>query len=172
MVRLNEIRENEVAIAAPDAADAEIVFIGRISTPWTSRMETPRQGRPDGPVCVIEIFEPWIQALTGVERYERLEVLYWLHQSRRDLVLQSPASNGEVHGTFSLRSPVRPNPIGTSIVLLEKIEGNRLFVRGLDCLDGTPLIDLKPDRTLFKPIAPRQKGDDETGEVHMCKKLD
>lgn len=172
MVRLNEIRQNEVAITQPEAADAELVFIGRISTPWTSRMETPRQGRHDGPVCTIEIFEPWVKALTGVERFERLEVLYWLHQSRRDLVLQSPASNGEVHGTFSLRSPVRPNPIGTSIVLLEKIEGGRLFVRGLDCLDGTPLIDLKPDRTLFKPIAPPQKGDYETGQVHMCKKVD
>lgn len=171
MVRLNEIRQNEVAIAPPEATDAQIVFIGRISTPWTSRLETPRQGHHDGPVCTIEIFEPWVQALTGVERFERLEVLYWLHQSRRDLVLQSPASDGEVHGTFSLRSPVRPNPIGTSIVVLEKIDGNRLFVRGLDCLDGTPLIDLKPDRTLFKPIAPPQKGDDETGQVHMCKKI-
>ena len=172
MVRLNEIRKNEVAITPPEPADAALVFIGRISTPWTSRLETPRQGRPDGPVCKIEIFEPWVQALTGVERFERLEVLYWLHQSRRDLVLQSPASNGEVHGTFSLRSPVRPNPIGTSIVVLEKIEGNRLFVRGLDCLDGTPLLDLKPDRTLFKPIAPPQKGDFETGQVQMCKKID
>lgn len=170
MVRLNEIRTNEVAITPPEAVDAALVFIGRITTPWTSRMETPRQGRHDGPVCTIEIFEPWIQALSGVERFERLEVLYWLHQSRRDLVLQSPASNGEVHGTFSLRSPVRPNPIGTSIVALEKIEGNRLFVRGLDCLDGTPLIDLKPDRTLFKPIAPPQPGDFETGRVHMCRK--
>ena len=164
MVRLNEIRENEVAITPPETADAHIVFIGRISTPWTSRMETPRQGRPDGPVCTIEVFEPWVQALKGAERFERLEVLYWLHQSRRDLVLQSPASNGEVHGTFSLRSPVRPNPIGTSIVVLEKIEGNRLFVRGLDCLDGTPLLDLKPDRTLFKPIAPPQPGDFQTGD--------
>lgn len=172
MVRLNEIRKNEVAIAPPETVDASLVFIGRISTPWTSRMETPRQGRHDGPICEIEIFAPWIQALTGVERFERLEVLYWLHQSRRDLVLQSPASNGEVHGTFSLRSPVRPNPIGTSIVALEKIEGNRLFVRGLDCLDGTPLVDLKPDRTLFKPIAPPQRGDFETGEVPMCKKVD
>jgi tRNA-Thr(GGU) m(6)t(6)A37 methyltransferase TsaA len=172
MVRLNEIRDNEVAIAPPQAEDAALVFIGRISTPWTSRLETPRQGRPDGPVCTIEIFEPWVEALKGVERFERLEVLYWLHQSRRDLVLQSPASNGEVHGTFSIRSPVRPNPIGTSIVALEKIEGNRLFVRGLDCLDGTPLIDLKPDRTLFKPIAPPQPGDFETGQVHMCKKID
>lgn len=172
MVRLNEIRLNEVAIAPPETADATLVFIGRILTPWTSRMETPRQGRQDGPVCEIEIFEPWVQALRGVERFERLEVLYWLHQSRRDLVLQSPASNGEVHGTFSLRSPVRPNPIGTSIVALEKIEGNRLFVRGLDCLDGTPLVDLKPDRTLFKPIAPPQKGDFETGAVQMCKKAE
>src|SRR5690606_11055903 len=159
MVRLNEIRTNELAITPPETVDAKLVFIGRISTPWTSRLETPRQGRHDGPVCTIEIFEPWGQALAGVERFERLEVLYWLHQSRRDLVLQSPASNGEVHGTFSLRSPVRPNPIGTSIVVLKKIEGNRLFVRGLDCLDGTPLIDLKPDRTLFKPIAPPQPGD-------------
>jgi tRNA-Thr(GGU) m(6)t(6)A37 methyltransferase TsaA len=171
MVRLNEIRENEVAITLPETADAQIVFIGRISTPWTSRMETPRQGRPDGPVCTIEVFEPWVQALKGAERFERLEVLYWLHQSRRDLVLQSPASNGEVHGTFSLRSPVRPNPIGTSIVVLEKIEGSRLFVRGLDCLDGTPLIDLKPDRSLFKPIAPPQKGDFATEPVSMCTKI-
>ncbi|WP_313193273.1 tRNA (N6-threonylcarbamoyladenosine(37)-N6)-methyltransferase TrmO [Shinella zoogloeoides] len=170
MVRLNEIRRNEVAITPPETADAQLVFIGRISTPWTARMETPRQGRHDGPVCTIEIFEPWVQALTGVERFERLEVLYWLHQSRRDLVLQSPASNGEVHGTFSLRSPMRPNPIGTSIVVLERIEGNRLFVRGLDCLDGTPLIDLKPDRTLFKPIAPPQPGDFETGQAQMCRK--
>ena len=173
MVRENEIRENEVAVNPPAAQDAGLEFIGRISTPWTSRMETPRQGRHDGPVCVIEIFEPWGQALEGVAKFERLEVLYWLDRSRRDLVLQSPASNGKIHGAFSLRTPVRPNPIGTSIVVLEKIEGNRLFVRGLDCLDGTPLLDLKPDRTLFKPIAPPQAGDFQTGEsrtAHYCQK--
>ena len=133
-------------------------------------METPRQGRHDGPVCTIEIYEPWVAALQGVEKFERLEVLYWLDRSRRDLVLQSPASSGEVFGTFSLRSPVRPNPIGTSIVLLDKVEGSRLFVRGLDCLDGTPLIDLKPDRTLFKPIAPPQPGDFQTAPAQYCQK--
>ncbi|MCD2179842.1 tRNA (N6-threonylcarbamoyladenosine(37)-N6)-methyltransferase TrmO [Rhizobium sp. C1] len=173
MVRENEIRENEVSVNPPAAQDAGLEFIGRISTPWTSRMETPRQGRHDGPVCVIEVFAPWDRALEGVAKFERLEVLYWLDRSRRDLVLQSPASNGTVHGTFSLRTPVRPNPIGTSIVVLEKIEGSRLFVRGLDCLDGTPLLDLKPDRTLFKPIAPPQPGDFQTGEaggVHYCQK--
>jgi tRNA (adenine37-N6)-methyltransferase len=170
MVRENEVRLNEVAVEPPQPVDAGLVYIGRISSPWTSRMETPRQGRHDGPVCVIEIFEPWVVGLKGIEKFERLEVLYWLDRSRRDLVLQSPASNGDVHGTFSIRSPVRPNPIGTSIVVLEKVEGAKLFVRGMDCLDGTPLIDLKPDRTLFKPIAPAQKGDFETGDATHCQK--
>ena len=89
---------------------------------------------------------------------------------RRDLVLQSPADSGEVFGTFSIRSPVRPNPIGTSIVVLDGIERSRLFVRGLDCLDGTPLLDLKPDRSLFKPIAPPQPGDFQTVPKHHCQK--
>ena len=162
MVRENETRENEVAIEPPQATDAGLVFIGRISTPWTLRLECPRQGRHDGPICRVEIFEPWVPALTGVSAFERLEILYWLDRSRRDLLLQSPASNGKVHGTFALRSPVRPNPIGTSIVKLEAVEGAILLVRGLDCLDDTPLVDLKPDRTLFKPIAPPQPGDFHT----------
>jgi tRNA (Thr-GGU) A37 N-methylase len=83
--------------------------------------------------------------------------------SRRDLVLQSPASDGTSRGTFSIRSPVRPNPIGTSIVTLAGREANTLLVRGLDCLDGTPLLDLKPERTGFTPIAPPQPGDFEVG---------
>ncbi|PZU92261.1 MAG: tRNA (N6-threonylcarbamoyladenosine(37)-N6)-methyltransferase TrmO [Chelatococcus sp.] len=164
MVRENEIRPAEVAVDPPVCDDAGLVFIGRIRTPWTSRPTCPRQGRADGPLCRIELFPPWDQALHGIERFERLEVLYWLHRSRRDLVLQSPASNGEVHGTFALRSPVRPNPIGTSIATLVGREGATLLVRGLDCLDDTPLIDLKPDRTLFTPIAPPQPGDHETDE--------
>ncbi len=162
MVRENEIRDNEVAVAAPDPVDGALTFIGRISTPWTSRLTCPRQGRHDGPLCRIEIFEPWVAALDGVAEFERLEILYWLDRSRRDLVLQSPANNGKVHGTFALRSPVRPNPIGTAIVKLEKVEGAILSVRGLDCLDGTPLLDIKPDRTLFKPVAPPQPGDFDT----------
>jgi tRNA-Thr(GGU) m(6)t(6)A37 methyltransferase TsaA len=164
MVRENEIRAAELAVDPPGANDAGLVFIGRIATPWTSRLETPRQGRFDGPTCRIEIFDPWVPALDGIEQYERLEVLYWLHLSRRDLVRQSPANDGTVRGTFSLRTPVRPNPIGTSIVRLVSVQGNVVLVRGMDCLDGTPLLDLKPDRTLFTPIAPRQKGDYQVGD--------
>ena len=149
MVREGEIRKGEVTVDWPGATDAGLVFIGRIHTPWTSRLVTPRQGRADGPVCRIELFE-------------RVEVLYWLHLSRRDLLLQSPADDGAVRGTFSLRSPVRPNPIGTSIAKLIRIEADTVLVQGLDCVDGTPLLDLKPDRCLFTPLAPPQRGDFET----------
>ena len=161
---VQELREGEVAVDVPAPDDAGLVFIGRIRTPWTSRLETPRQGRQDGPICRLEIFEPFVPAIKGVEFYENLEVIYWLHQSRRDLVLQSPKNNAKTRGTFSLRSPVRPNPIGLSLVALMRREGPVLVVRGLDCLDGTPLIDLKPDRCLFTPIAPPQPGDFQTAE--------
>lgn len=163
MVRLNEVRDGEVvAEGLPTPSDAALTFIGRIHTPWTDRLTCPRQGRHDGPVCRIEVFAPWDRALAGLDQYERVEVLYWLHHSRRDLLLQSPKNDGVARGTFSLRSPVRPNPIGTSVVKLVGIEGNMVLVQGLDCLDGTPLIDLKPDRSLFTPIAPKQPGDDQT----------
>jgi len=163
MVRENELRESEVAVEAPPATDAGLVFIGRIHTPWSSRLVTPRQGRQDGPVCRIELFDLWVPALDGLAPYETVEVIYWLHLSRRDLLTQSPKSDGTSRGTFSLRSPVRPNPIGTSIVKLEGIEGRFVLVRGLDCVDGTPLLDLKPDRCVFAPLAPPQPGDSEVG---------
>ena len=158
MVRENEIRPAEIAIEMPAPTDAGLLFIGRIRTPWTSRLVAPRQGRSDGPVCRIEVFDPWVPALKGLESYSRIEVLYWLHLSRRDLILQSPANDGTARGTFSLRSPARPNPIGTSIAVLVGIEGATVSVRGLDCLDETPLLDLKPDRTLFTPVAPLSFG--------------
>jgi tRNA-Thr(GGU) m(6)t(6)A37 methyltransferase TsaA len=161
MVQESEIREGELAVEMPPARDAGLVFIGRIRTPWSSREDTPRQGSFDGPVCRLEIFEPWVPALKGVDFYEHLEVIYWLHRSPRNLVLQSPKNNKSTRGTFSLRSPVRPNPIGTSIVRLVGIEGNTVLVRGLDCLDQTPLIDLKPDRCEFSPLAAQKRGDFE-----------
>jgi tRNA (adenine37-N6)-methyltransferase len=162
MVRLSEVRRNEVAVEPPASFDAGLVFIGTIRTPWTSRLDCPRQGRRDGPICRIEIYEPWVAALDGIDAYEQIEVLYWLHESRRDLVRQSPASDGATRGAFSLRSPVRHNPIGTSLVTLVARHGPILNVRGLDCIDGTPLIDLKPDRCQFTPLAPPQPGDFET----------
>src|ERR1700761_2605462 len=162
MIVETQLREGEVAVDMPAAKDAGLVFIGRIRTPWTSRADAPRQGDRNGPVCRLEIFDPWVPALKDVELYEHLEVIYWLHRSARNLVLQSPKKDGQTRGTFSLRSPVRPNPIGPSIVKFVGIEGSAVLVRGLDCLDETPLIDLKPDRCDFSPLA---AGRAERGEA-------
>ena len=154
----DELREGEVAIDAPSPEDAQLRLIGRIRTPFKTRAECPRQGDVDGPLCRIEVDPAWSAALDGIERFEGIEVLYWLDQSRRDLVRQSPKSDGRTTGTFALRSPVRPNPIGISRVRLVARRGNVLEVRGLDCLDGTPLIDLKPDRCAFTVQAPPKPG--------------
>jgi tRNA (adenine37-N6)-methyltransferase len=150
MVPLDDIRPNEVAVDWPARVDAGLAFIGVIRTPWPTRAECPHHGRPDGPVCRIQVEEPWDSALEGIEVFERLEVFYWLHEARRDLVRQSPGRDGLTKATFTIRSPVRPNPIGTSIVTFVAREGPVLRVRGLDCVDRTPLLDLKPDRSQFR----------------------
>lgn len=148
-------RPGEREVLLPERSDARLVFIGRVRTPFPAREQCPRQGRTDGPVCRIEIDEPWRAGLKGLETFERAEVLYWMHLARRDLVLQSPKSNGETMGTFALRSPVRPNPIATSSVKIVAVGDGWVDVRGLDCVDGTPLLDLKPDRCAFTLLAPK-----------------
>jgi tRNA (adenine37-N6)-methyltransferase len=144
----SEIRQGEVAVALPSQNDAGLYFIGTIHTPWRTRQECPKRGSPDGPICSIVIDERWRMGLTGLAGRRRVQVLYWMHRARRDLVLQTPFSNMQTTGTFALRSPVRPNPIASSIVELVSIDGAILQVRGLDCLDGTPLIDLKPEHAI------------------------
>ncbi|AQQ04001.1 tRNA (N6-threonylcarbamoyladenosine(37)-N6)-methyltransferase TrmO [Roseibium algicola] len=151
---MSDIRPHEISVPIEEPDDARLFFIGRIHTPWKDRKDCPRQGKVDGPECRIEIFEPWVPALKGIEEYDRIELLYWLDKARRDLIVQNPAHSDNFFGTFALRSPVRPNPIGTVLAKLVSVDGPNLIVRGLDCLDGTPLIDLKPDRCAFTPKAP------------------
>ena len=84
------------------------------------------------------------EALAAVETCSHLLVLYWMDRSPRNIVLQNPRHYGELRGTFALRSPARPNPIAASVVRLVERDGAKLSVVGLDCLDGTPLLDIKP----------------------------
>lgn len=152
------VRPNEQAVDLGPAGDASLRFIGVIRTPWSDRALCPRQGVHDGPECRLVLDPVWAPALQGLADYATIEVLYWLDRSRRDLIVQSPRGDGRTIGTFALRSPVRPNPIGSSIVRLIGIEGPEVVVRGLDCLDGTPLLDIKPDRGSFTPKAPPKPG--------------
>jgi tRNA-Thr(GGU) m(6)t(6)A37 methyltransferase TsaA len=138
------LRPGERTVPAAEADDARLVYIGRIRTPWSDVADCPRMGQADGPLCRIEIEPTWALALDGIAVGSLIEVFYWFDRSRRDLVLQAPRHASTLRGTFSLRSPHRPNPIGVSRVRVEAIEGATLVVRGLDCIDGTPLIDIKP----------------------------
>lgn len=147
-----DLRAGERATSKPQNADATLSFIGVIHTPWTDRAACPRRGAADGPVCQIVVDEHWIPALEGIEGNEILDVLYWMHLARRDLLRQNPKARGDMFGTFALRSPVRPNPIAVSAVKLLERKAGTLLVRGLDCVDGTPLLDLKPSRC---PMWPR-----------------
>jgi len=138
------IRPGEVSITLPDQYDAGVYFIGRISTPWATREACPKNARASDAVCIIEVDPHWAAALAEVATCSHLIVLYWMDKARRDLVLQTPRHYGVQRGTFALRSPARPNPIATSVVRLVGVEGARVSVVGLDCLNGTPLVDLKP----------------------------
>jgi tRNA-Thr(GGU) m(6)t(6)A37 methyltransferase TsaA len=138
------IRPGETAVTLPDTFDAGLYYIGRIRTPWTRREDCPKNGRESDAVCTIEVDPRYAAGLKDVETSSHLLVLYWMDRARRDLMLQAPRHYNVQRGTFALRSPVRPNPIAASVVKLLKVEGTVLSVTGLDCLDGTPLIDIKP----------------------------
>ena len=138
------IRDGEVATDLPGEPDAGVYFIGRIRTPWTDRKSCPKNARESDAVCTVELDARFAPSLKDVETCSHLVLLYWMDKAPRNLVLQVPGHYGEQHGTFALRSPARPNPIALSVVRLLQIDGHKLQVVGLDCLDNTPLLDIKP----------------------------
>jgi tRNA-Thr(GGU) m(6)t(6)A37 methyltransferase TsaA len=138
------LRDGEIAVDLPAQADAALYFIGRIRTPWKRREECPKNAGESHEVCTIEFDSRWAEGLKGLETVTHVILLYWMDQARRDLVLQSPRHYAERRGTFALRSPARPNPIALSVARLLRVDGNKLTVIGVDCLDGTPLLDIKP----------------------------
>lgn len=117
--------------------------IGVIHSPYRERSDAPRQGRIVETESIIEVFHDFIDGLRFVERASHLIVLYWGHRSDCKL-LQSltPFSDVPV-GVFASRSPNRPNPIGFCVAEVLTIKENCITVRGVDALDGSPLLDLK-----------------------------
>jgi tRNA-Thr(GGU) m(6)t(6)A37 methyltransferase TsaA len=138
------VRPGEISAPLPDNFDGGLYFIGRIHTPWKRREDCPKNARESDAECRIEVDAHWAAALSGLETCSHIIVLYWMDQARRDLVFQVPAHYGTGRGTFALRSPARPNPIALSVARLLGIHGPQVRVQGLDCLDNTPLLDLKP----------------------------
>ena len=155
MTDRSDPRPGELRVPLPAAFDGGVTFIGRIRTPWQRIEDCPKNSDASDAVCGVELAEVYVPGLKDVETCTHLIVLYWMDRAPRDLVIQQPRVYGAARGVFALRSPARPNPIALSVVELVAIEGHVLRVRGLDCLDGTPLLDLKPyfASTNSKPVA-------------------
>jgi tRNA-Thr(GGU) m(6)t(6)A37 methyltransferase TsaA len=133
-----------VTLALPDGFDASVYFIGRIRTPFKSRADCPKNTAQSDAVGHVELDPRYAAGLKDLSLYSHVILLYWMDQARRDLIQQLPAHLTVPRGTFALRSPVRPNPIALATVELVGIQGTTLTVRHVDCIDGTPLLDIKP----------------------------
>jgi tRNA (adenine37-N6)-methyltransferase len=118
--------------------------IGIVHSPYKTRKEAPHQGRFSDTVSEIEIFDAYAKGLRDVENHPHLVVLSWFDRSDRTALSATPPHTGVEHGVFATRSPERPNPIGLCVVELLERNGTKLAVRGLDSMDGTPVIDIKP----------------------------
>jgi tRNA-Thr(GGU) m(6)t(6)A37 methyltransferase TsaA len=148
----DSIRDGEHRLAfdpAETASDAHLVFIGRIRSPYLVRRDcphNPREARERGSRGSVEVAPPWRAGLAGLTGFSHVILLYWMHEARRDLIVQAPRHAPEPRGVFALRSPVRPNPIALSVVRVLRLDeaSGVIEIDAVDCLDGTPLIDIKP----------------------------
>jgi tRNA (adenine37-N6)-methyltransferase len=118
--------------------------IGIIHTPFKRREECPFQGAKGKAMGEILIDQHLLPALKDLSGVTHLFLLTFMHLADRKRLQTVTPHGPEIRGTFATRSPHRPNPIGLTVVELLKIDGHRLRVRGVDCLDGTPVIDIKP----------------------------
>lgn len=123
-----------------------LIKIGEIETPYEQIDDCPNNVSRNGEICTLKLKDEYEEALLGLEQGQKILVLYWLDKTKRDVLTQSNVhkNNGEPVGTFSLRSPYRPNPIGASEVYIDRIDKSHVLVKGLDCLNGTTLLDIKP----------------------------
>ena len=147
-----EQRSGEIALPfdpSKTANDVSLIFIGKIRSSWTTRAECPKnmvRARQRHRTATIELDEVWRAGLNGLEKYSHAILLYWMQQARRDLIVQKPSHKPGPTGVFALRSPVRPNPVAIATVRILDVDqaAGRITIDAIDCLDGTPLVDIKP----------------------------
>jgi tRNA-Thr(GGU) m(6)t(6)A37 methyltransferase TsaA len=120
--------------------------IGEVRSPYASRRDAPKQGPEAGGQAVIQLDPDWTGALQGLEPGRDLWVLTYFHQADQPKLLVHPRGDASrpLTGLFNTRAPSRPNPIGLTLVRLLAINENSLTVKGLEALDGTPVLDIKP----------------------------
>ena len=135
----------------------ELKPIGIIHSPYKNTGEAPYQGHKSEEIFQIEVFKEFEEGLKDIEGFSHIIVIYWFHKSQGYHLLVKTPWDDSVHGLFTTRSPHRPCPLGLTVAELVAREKNILKVKGLDAIDGTPLLDIKPyvppidERLVVKP---------------------
>jgi tRNA-Thr(GGU) m(6)t(6)A37 methyltransferase TsaA len=119
--------------------------IGVIRTPFRKKEGAPIQGHlaPET-TGTVEVFPEFAEGLKDVEGFSHIVLVYWFHESQGYKLLAKPFLDDVERGIFAIRAPRRPNPVGLTTVRLARREGSVLHICGVDMLDGTPLLDIKP----------------------------
>ena len=145
--------------------------IGIIHSPFNSLENMPIQprGAVDVEGCVV-VDDAWVDGLRDLDGFSHIYLIYSFHNARRTELRVTPFMDKCQRGVFATRSPLRPNHIGMSIVRLVKVEGNTLIVRGIDVLDGTPLLDIKPYIEKFDAVESSCSGWMKAGDDDVCRK--
>ncbi len=123
----------------------EIKTIGIIHSPYHVIEDMPIQPKgATGVAGYLLVDDEYLTGLQDLQGFSHIYLLYSFHKASRTELLVTPFMDKEKRGVFATRSPLRPNHIGLSIVKLKNITGNKIIVEGIDILDGTPLLDIKP----------------------------
>jgi len=122
----------------------ELKPIGIIHSPYRDREQAPHQGHKREEICQVEVFKEFEEGLKDIEGFSHIILIYWFHKSAGYHLLVTTPWDTKPHGLFTTRSANRPCPLGLCVVEIVAREGNILKVKGLDALDGTPLLDIKP----------------------------
>jgi tRNA-Thr(GGU) m(6)t(6)A37 methyltransferase TsaA len=139
----------------------DIVFkpIGIVHTPFKKPKGTPIQTTvAKGIEGTVEIFPEYVKGLEDIEGFSHIILIYHFHLSKGFSLLVTPYMDDKEHGIFATRAPARPNPVGISVVRLDRVEGDALHIRDVDVVDGTPLLDIKPHVTEFDAREVERKG--------------
>jgi len=118
--------------------------IGTIHTEYKRKEGVPIQGSFSDAKGWVEVLPEYADGLKDLDGFSHIFLIYHFHESSGHSNLVKPFLDDEKRGVFATRAPRRPNPIGLSLVRLDRIEGSRLFISGVDIIDGTPLLDIKP----------------------------
>lgn len=152
---------------------SEIIYrpIGIIHSEHTVAEKTPIQPvYAEGCKGYAEVFPDFTEGLKDLEGFSHIYLIYHFHQSPQCKLIVKPFLQDIDRGIFSTRAPFRPNPVGLSVVELKKVERNILHVDGIDVLDGTPLLDIKPYTAKFDLHLVKKNGWQDEVEEHTAQR--